>query len=88
MDDGLPFEEEYESNSERKIIYRVGVTDVGLDSIQSAGVILESMTSIDKWGNRTEMVILSVNLRVMGSSEKTVRIDPSTRPRRFFDVME
>jgi hypothetical protein len=88
MGAGFPFKEEHKTDNERKITYRVGVQDITLDSIQSVGLILERMTSLDRLGYRTEMIMSPLNLRAMGSSEKTIRIDPSTQPRQFFDVIE
>ena len=88
VDNGFPFREEHKTSSTHRIIYRVGAETIGLDSIHNVGVFLSRVTSLDRLRNCTELAALPINLRIMGSSEKTMRIDPSTYPRQFFDVIE
>jgi hypothetical protein len=79
--DGFPYQEEYKSSKEHKITYRVGVQTTGRNSIEDVSV------SIVKIAN-TEISVLPIKLRVMGNSQETIRVDPSTQPRQFFDVIE
>ncbi len=74
-----PFQEEYKTKTEPKITYRVGVQSAGKNSIDDVSVHLLRLDAIN---------ILPINLRVMGSSQETIRVDPSNQPRQFFDVFE
>jgi hypothetical protein len=79
--DGFPYQEEYKSSKEYKITYRVGVRTIGRNSIEDVGVSILEIAN-------TGISIFPVKLRVMGNSQETIRVDPSTQPRRFFDVIE